>query len=326
MAVRRLISSARSEIRRMTAQELKKSIQGSEGRTIMTQFFVGRKYCEGVVNSELQQAFGADMIMLNGYPMDPSIKMEGLYSEKYVEGEGWVEDYYRLKDLKKFVDIPIGIYLECGDPSVFGNLEVCTYGRNMLEPHRIASRENLQKAKEEGADFVVLAGNPGSGTTYDSIIASVKIAKEVLGDDVLIMSGKWEDGVRQPVLGDPILGQQESKRIIKELIDAGADVITMSMPGSRTGITVENMQELVHFAHTYKPGTLTLSFLDGSVEGADEGTVRLCALDSKKTGADIHAIGDAGLNGTSLPEDIFQLAISIKGRRLTYRRIAASRR
>jgi hypothetical protein len=43
-------------------------------------------------------------------------------------------------------------------------------------------------------------------------------------------------------------------------------------------------------------------------------------------GADIHAIGDAGLSGMSIPENIYQMSITIKGSRLTFKRIAGSRR
>jgi hypothetical protein len=63
---------------------------------------------------------------------------------------------------------------------------------------------------------------------------------------------------------------------------------------------------------------MTMSFIDGSVEGADIDTIRLIALESRETGADIHAIGDAGLSGMTVPENIFQLSLTAKGRSLTY--------
>jgi hypothetical protein len=55
-------------------------------------------------------------------------------------------------------------------------------------------------------------------------------------------------------------------------------------------------------------------------------TIRDCTLLSKQTGADIHAIGDAGLSGIASPENIYQMSITTKGRRLTFTRIAGSRR
>ena len=63
-----------------------------------------------------------------------------------------------------------------------------------------------------------------------------------------------------------------------------------------------------------------------SVEGADVDTIRILALKSRETGADIHALGDAGLSGCSLPENIYQLSLSVKGRRLTWERMAGNNR
>lgn len=52
----------------------------------------------------------------------------------------------------------------------------------------------------------------------------------------MIWAGKWEDGVEEKVLGDPLFFEEskeskESKESIKELIDAGADVICLPMRG-----------------------------------------------------------------------------------------------
>ncbi|CAM4165266.1 hypothetical protein ACP0AK_04835 [Listeria ivanovii] len=69
-----------------------------------------------------------------------------------------------------------------------------------------------------------------------------------------------------------------------------------------------------------------MSFLDCSVEGADDDSIRQCTLWSKMTGADIHAIGDAGLSGMSSPEGIYTMSIALKGRRLTFRRLGAGGR
>ena len=326
MAIARLISAGRSEISKMSAQDLKKSILGSEGRVVMTQFYVGASLMGSVTNAEIQQAFGSDMIMLNGYSMDPNRPSPGLIKSGHPLFTGDKTTYYRVNELKQLVDIPVGVYLECGDPEVFKKLETSSYGINMLTADRVASEENFRKLKEEGVDFVVLAGNPGTGTTYQNIIEKTKLAKQIMGDDMLIMAGKWEDGVVEKVIGDPLLGVIESKEIIKQLLDAGADVITLSMPGARTGIVVEEIRELVTYAHSYKPGTLVLSFLDGSIEGASEKTVEDCAILSKQTGADIHCIGDAGLQGTALPENIYAMSIAIKGRIKTWYRQSASRR
>lgn len=325
MAVMRLISNSRSGIKDMNAQELKAAIKGSEGRVVMSQLNPHGAVLEDATNPEIAQAFGADMIMVNDYNMDK--EDDGWVIEEYQGKEkGWVHKVVRLHEIKQLVDIPMGIYLETTNPEMKRNQEVTTYIWGDIPEGRKAIKKNFKRLKDEGADFVVLAGNPGSGVTYENIIQATRECKEVVGDEVLIFAGKWEDGNVEPILGDPQLGMEKSKEIITELIDAGADCITLAMPGARFGISTEEIRELVTFIHTYKPGTLALSFLDGSVEGSDVDTIRLCTVESKKTGADIHAIGDAGLNGMSVPEDIYQMAITTKGRRLTWKRMAGSRR
>ena len=321
---RRLISTSRSEMSRMTARQLKQSIQASEGRVVLCQTYVDLPpLCEGTLNAELAQAFGADMIFLNGYSLDAAWEHKGLQAEVWDRGKFQTRQL-RLQELKKWIDVPLGIYLECGDGD---DLTTSTApNHKLVRKDRVATKENLLKARQEGVDFIILGGNPGTGTSFSRIVEAARSAKQLLGDSVLIFAGKWEDGVTQKVLGDPTLAQGESEAFIKDLIDAGADVICLPMPGSRQAINVEDIRSLVTFAHTYKPGTLAMTFLDGSVEGADEATIRQCALWSKMTGADIHAIGDAGMSGVSIPEDIYAMSIALKGRRLTFRRLATHHR
>lgn len=308
----------------MSPRELKDSIRASEGRVLLEQNYIGHQpLLEGATNAELSAACGADMLFFNGYSMDPETDMPGLKVAVFEDGK-LVERQYRLKDMKSLFPGPIGVYLECGtgdDASTSTNAEV-----SIIRPDRVASEENLLKLAEEGADFVVLGGNPGSGTNIDRIIEATARAKRVLGDKMMIWAGKWEDGVTEKVLGDPT-ARFDSKDACRQLIDAGADVICLPMPGSRTAITVECIRDLVTFIHTYGDGsTLAMSFLDGSIEGSDTETVRACALMSKQTGADIHAIGDAGPTGMSVPEDLYQMAMTLKGRRLGWLRMANSHR
>ncbi|SFD97506.1 hypothetical protein SAMN04324257_00031 [Thermoanaerobacter thermohydrosulfuricus] len=307
--VRRILDCTKSDFEKMSALDLKESILAAEGRTILAQNYVGftSGLIDGITNTELEAAFGADMIMLNGYSLDESKEIPGLLG-------------MRLKDVKKLVNRPIGIYLECPDPNstVLGE-------RREVTADRIASAENIEKCLKEGADFVVLGGNPGTGTTFESIIAATKLAKNIVGDKILIFAGKWEDGTVEKVLGDP-LAKRLAKEVIKDLIDGGADVITLPAPGSRHGISIDMIRECVEFVHSYKPGTLAMVFLDSSVEGADVDTIRQIALKMKETGADIHAIGDGGYAGVTVPENLYQLSITIRGRRLTWKRMAGNNR
>ncbi|AZS14307.1 hypothetical protein [Paenibacillus lutimineralis] len=321
--VTRLINAHRTQIEAMTAKELKESILLSEGRVILAQNYVSfpTALCLGTTNAELSQAMGADMLLFNGYSLDENAKQSGLYVHEFSNLKDSSSSYYRIPDMRKLIDIPMGVYLECGDMEDISNAYSETFRK-----YRTPSPENIKKLLEEKAQYVILGGNPGTGVSYDAVLNAVRSTKKLVGDDMLIFAGKWEDGATEPVIGDPIKPLQFYKDYIKELIDAGTDVICMSMPGSRWGIDVDSIRELVTFTHTYKPGTLAMSFLDGTIEGSDVDTVRQCALWSKQTGADIHAIGDAGLSGMSVPENIYQLALSIKGRWKTWERMAASRR
>lgn len=306
--VTRLISASKQDFEKMNGRDLKRSIFQSEGRVIMAQhlLFASQGLVRGVTNTELLAAFGSDMIMLNTFNLEDEKSNLGLQG-------------LTLEDLKKRVNIPLGIYLGCpGENKTSENIIYDAAGM-------LAADEHLLRAKEIGADFIVLGGNPGSGTSIQDIIETIKRARKLLGNDVLIFAGKWEDGIDEKVLGDP-LAKQDAKEVIKQLIDAGADVIDLLAPGSRHGISVRMIQELVQFIHLYKPGTLAMTFLNSSVEGADQDTIRLIALMMKETGADIHAIGDGGFSGCTTPENVMQLSISLKGKPYTYFRMASRNR
>ena len=48
--------------------------------------------------------------------------------------------------------------------------------------------------------FLILGGNPGSGTSIKDVIKWTKEARAICGDDMLIFAGKWEDGISEKVL------------------------------------------------------------------------------------------------------------------------------
>ncbi len=303
----RLISASGSDFEQMNAQELKESIFKSESRVIMGQhlLFAGPGLVRGVTNSELMFAWGADMVMLNTIDLDHMENNPGLCG-------------LTLKELKARCKRPIGVYLGCPAEGSQDGGKKALYRREGM----VATKEHILKCAEIGADFIVLGGNPGSGTSLKDVIASTKLAKELLGDSMLICAGKWEDGIHEKVLGDPT-ADYDTKDVIRQLIDAGADCIDLPCPGSRGGITVEDIRSLVQYVHTYKPGTLTLCFLNSSVECADPETIRALAILMKETGADIHAIGDGGFSGCSWPKNVYQLSVSIKGEHYTWFRMAS---
>lgn len=303
----RLISASKSDFEKMSPMDLKESIFKSEGRVVMGQhlLFAGSGLVRGVTNTELMFAFGADMVMLNTFDLDDLDNNPGLCG-------------LTLRQLKQHCNRPIGIYLGCPKAGFEDGGKKAIYRREGM----LATDEHILKAVELGADFIVLGGNPGSGTSIEDVISATRRAKQLCGDKIFLFAGKWEDGIVEKVLGDP-LASRDAKEIIKELIDAGADCIDLPAPGSRHGISVDMIRELVEYTHRYKPGTLAMTFLNSSVECADPDTIRLIALKMKETGADIHAIGDGGFGGCTSPENIYQLSISLKGKQYTYFRMAS---
>ena len=302
--VKRLINCKASQSSQYTGQQLKEAIFKSEGRVLMGQTYLNNPILmRNCTSTELMFAFGADMVLLNGFNFhDPSAPagMQGF-------------DYPSLKKLVG--GRPVGIYMGCC-PAEGTDL----HSSEMYElSGMLFSKENVMKAKEWGVSFLILGGNPGSGTSIRDVVRATKEAREILGDDALIFAGKWEDGIKEKVLGDP-LADYDAKEIISELIDNGADIIDLPAPGSRHGITVEMVRELVEYSHRH--GALAMSFLDSNVESADRDTIRQITLMMKQTGCDVHAIGDGGFGGGTWPENIYQRAITLKGKAYTWTQMA----
>lgn len=308
--ITRLITAKASEVAKYTPMQLKESILKSEGRVIMGQTYLNNPILiNGCTSTELMFAFGGDMVMLNGFHFEDPQSATGMQG-------------LSLKEIRALVSQkPVGIYMGCPKAEDLHSLD--PKKREMQS--MMYSKDNALKAKELGASFIVLGGNPGSGTSIQDVIKATKEARDVLGEDMLIFAGKWEDGIVEKVLGDP-LADYDAKEVIKELIDSGADVIDLPAPGSRHGITVEMIRELTEFTHRYKPGTLVMCFLDSNVEIADQDTIRQIAIMMKQTGADIHAIGDGGFGGGTWPENIYQLAITMKGKAYTWAKMATPHR
>lgn len=308
--VTRLITAKTSEIATYSAMQLKEAILKSEGRVCMGQTYLDSPILlNGATSTELMFAFGADMVMLNGFHFNCPEEANGMQGHTF-------------EQLKALVGgRPVGIYMSCQKFD-----EDSDKDPTKLAARQMAySKENILKAHKMGASFVVLGGNPGSGTSIWDVVKATKEVKDLLGDEMLVFAGKWEDGIIEKVLGDP-LADYDHKEVIKALIDAGADVIDLPAPGSRHGITVEMIRKLVEFVHRYKPGTLAMCFLNSNVEAADIDTIRMITLWMKQTGADVHAIGDGGFGGGTWPENIYQMAITLKGKAYTWLRMSTPRR
>lgn len=105
-------------------------------------------------------------------------------------------------------------------------------------------------------------------------------------------------------------------------VDAGADMITMPVPGTVQGITVERLHKYVDAIHA--AGALVSLTTFTSQEGSDVQTVRDMAIAARMAGADVFAFGDANICGVPEPEDIMAASLAMRGKRHTYLRMARS--
>lgn len=308
--VTRLISAKASQVSKYTGRQLREAILKSEGRVLMGQTYLKNPILfPSCTSTELMFAFGGDMVLLNGFDFQHPETCPGLQGFDY-------------KELKSLVGgRPVGIYLGCPgkDVDLENNAAMQLYDLGGM----VCSKENLEKCKEWGVSFIILGDNPGSGTSIRDVVYWTKKAREICGEDMLIFAGKWEDGIVEKVLGDP-LADYDAKEIIDQLIENGADIIDFPAPGSRHGITVERIRELIEYTH--RKGALAMSFLNSNVEAADRDTIREVTLLMKQTGCDVHAIGDGGFGGGTWPENIYQMSVTLKGKAYTWAQMATPRR
>lgn len=293
----RLLSATPSERLAMDRNELHRAIKANEGRTVVAECFAPREpIVEGVTSAEIARAFGADLLLLNGLDLrNPEIRGIDAAPENAVR---------RLREL---VGAPVGVNLEPVDPGV-PMLEE----RQDLPPGRRATGETAARAAELGVDVICLTGNPGTGVSSAAIVRSIREVSEHFKG--MIWAGKMHAaGVAGPVV------DEES---VRAMIDAGADAILVPAIGTVPGIDHAQLARIVRIAH--ERDVLVMTTIGTSQEGASRATIRDIALRNKIAGADIQHCGDAGYSGMSVPENIFELSVTIRGMRHTIAQMARS--
>lgn len=298
MQVKRFLNCNASDFLNFSKEELKQSIKASEGRIICSENVVT---CEpqvgGVTNSEIASAFGADLILLNGFDVF-ECQIQGLECNSK-------DDI--IKELKKLVGRPIGANLEPVDLSA-DMLETTT----KISKGRTANIETFKRANELGLNFICLTGNPGTGVTNTEIKKAIKIAKENFNG--LIIAGKMHGaGVNEKVC---------TINDVKEFIEAGADIILVPAVGTVPGFREEDLIPIVDYAHANN--TLVLSAIGTTQESASTSYIEQIALKNKIIGVDIQHIGDSGYGGLAPCENIFTMSKTIKGLRHTIFRVSTS--
>lgn len=306
--IKRLLDANASDFRSMTSPELIESIRLSEGRVVMAEVIAtSPPLVDKLSNVELAAGMGADLILLNlfdvtnpqvvGFPDQGEAAAVPLFG-KFSLGRG-----VTLSMVKEWIGRPVGINLEPIE------------NQNALTTHgRLASTQNAQAALEQGANFIVLTGNPYTGVTAYGLMRALKDIRQALGGSLALLAGK----IHAAGTHEGLISPDE----IQAFAEAGADGIVLPAPGTLPGMTVARAQELVEKVHAL--GLLAMNGIGTSQEGASLTTIEQLALMSKMSGADIHHIGDAGMLGMAVPENITAWSVALRGRRHTWHRMAAS--
>jgi hypothetical protein len=307
--MKRILDCRGSDFRQMGRKELKQAIRAAEGRTIMAETVVtSQPLLPEVSNPEVMKAFGADMILLNMFDcFNPVVNGVESYSIFQSNAAGSEVDEKIIQKIKELTGLPVGINLEPVDPNA-NSLEKLY----SLPEGRTATENSLAMAKQLGCDFICLTGNPKSGVTNEKIEQAITLANKHFGG--LIIAGKMHNA--------GTAGNVFDLDAFSRFAEAGADVILFPAPGTVPGVREETLAQAIE--NVKSKGALTLAAIGTSQEGADEETIRAIALSSKRAGVDIFHIGDAGYSGMALPENIQTLSITVRGKRHTYIRMAAS--
>lgn len=305
--MKRFLDCTASDFETMKKDELIESIQASEGRILVCETIGTIMPMLGdVTNAEFVAAMGADIILLNIFDVNNPV----------IQGLPKTDPENVIRKIKELTGRPVGINLEPLEQDVESTVDTLEMWK--LSSGRQATLENAKKAVEMGVDFIVLTGNPGIGVTNKAITDTLKLYREHLGNEVVLIAGKMHAAGILSEGAENII----TKNDVTSFCEAGADIILMPAPGTVPGITMEYIRSLVSVAHAN--GKMTLTAIGTSQEGADIATIREIALMCKMTGTDMHHLGDAGYGGMSLPENILEYGKVIRGIRHTYHRMAVS--
>ena len=305
--MKRFLDCTTSDFDKMNKEELLSAIAASEGRILVCETIGTLQPMLGdVTNAEFVSAMGADIVLLNMFDVNQPV-IQGLPKTK--DGEV-------IRKVKELTGRPVGINLEPLEQGKESTVETSDMWK--ISDGRVATLENAKKAVEMGVDFIILTGNPGIGVTNAAITDTLKLYKEKLGDQVVLVAGKMHASGILSEAGEHILTEAD----VSAFAEAGADIILLPAPGTVPGITMEYVRSLVVCAH--RLGKMTLTAIGTSQEGADTDTIKEIALMCKMTGTDLHHLGDAGYGGMALPENILEYGKVIRGIRHTYHRMAVS--
>lgn len=307
--MKRFIDLDASDMEGRSSGEWIDSLRQAEGRVIVAEIVAtASPLIDKVSNPELAAAFGADILLLNLYDVDhPQIPglppLEGYETTQDVYGSSSRGEGRTLNDVYDYTGRLVGLNLE----PIENPAALSTRGR-------LATAENALKAVEQGAALIVVTGNPNTGVSSGGIAGSVAEIRKAIGEQAILFAGKIHSAGRF----EPVVTGED----IAAFLASGADGVVLPAPGTVPGATLEVCCKWVDEVH--RRGGLALNGIGTSQESARETTLEQIALMSKMTGADVHHIGDGGMSGMAMPENIYAFSLAIRGRRHTWRRMASS--
>jgi hypothetical protein len=304
---KRLLDSTARELATYGREEVLASIRASEGRVLAAEVIApAMAAVHDVSNPEVAAAMGADLIVLNLLDVQrPAVQAIEVTEARDV-----------VREVKRLTGRLVAVNLEPVDPHA-DRVTDDQFGPGGTSG-RLATQENVAAAVGLGVDAVVLTGNPGMGVTNESLARAVGATRDAAGTDVVVMAGRMHAAGSASQAGSRIVDD----RSLEGFVAAGADVVLLPAPGTVPGCHEAQVRGWVETVHA--AGALTMTTVGTSQEGADEDTIRRIALMAKLTGTDVHHLGDCGLFGIALPENLLAYGIAIRGRRHTYRRMAMS--
>lgn len=306
MSTKRLLDCTARELSAYGKQELLESIAGSEGRVLACETIgITQPLLSDVTNAEYAASLSADILLLNMFDVCHPV----------IQALPKVPEEETVRELKRLTGRVIGINLEPVQPELAKNNDGTLW---QMSAGRLATAENARRAADMGVDLIVLTGNPGNGVSNEAIVHALREISAAVGDRVILAAGKMHASGVAGEGGEHIMTAADAQAFM----EAGADVILLPAPGTVPGITPEYAHRLIETIHAQ--GKLALTSIGTSQEGADVATIRQIALLCKMAGADIHHIGDTGIPGMALPQNILAYSIAIRGERHTYHRMAQS--
>lgn len=304
--VKRLLDTTARELAGYTRADVLAAIRGSEGRVLAAEMMAPvMAAVYDVSNPELAAGMGADLLVLNLL----DVRAPEVFGIDAAPADV-------VREVKRLTGRLVAVNLEPVDPAA-DRVTDDTFGPGPAAG-RLATPANLAAAVELGVDAVVLTGNPGMGVTNASLARAVRHARTAAGDGLLLAAGRMHAAGSASEAGGRIVDERD----VVGFVEAGADVVLLPAPGTVPGVheaLVRGWVDAVHDA-----GGLTMTTVGTSQEGADVDTIRRIALMAKMTGTDIHHLGDCGLFGVALPENLLAYSIAIRGRRHAYRRMSMS--